>query len=305
MSELLSDSEMRHLAISLLTAPTARDKQRRIGASNLSNGCDYCLACNFQGDDRATPITDRAWMGRVLGTAFHAVLEQRINEALDFDGLEGELLQAAQAQMQTLIGLHPDAKSEVHTLFAHIVGYGDVGGTIDLQLPGQIGDWKGSTRKKLCILIDFLAVQQGLEAPYGRKHAAVKLSEAEYADEMLKMEYKVTGYFGQQTLYCHGVNINGGDARKASLIFLSRDGTGWFDNPMAADYENPKRVHDVFVMSFDYNEEYALALIQRGQDIFDHLNAGGVPSDFGSHEHCFPCGIDRKDAQKRPELVAA
>lgn len=287
------DDEIRNMTIALLKRRTARDDQRRIGASNLSNGCDHCLAHNFLGNDRATPITDRAWMGKTWGTAQHSLLEQRINEALYFDGLDAEGRETAREMVETMLGLDPDAKAEEHVFFAEISGYGRVGGTIDLLLPEQTVDWKGTTRKKLCVFIDFVEINKGNEAPYGRKHAHVKLSEAEYAKEMLAMKYKYTGYVGQQTLYMKGAGVT-----HASLVFLSRDGTGVFDNPNGARYVDRTAVHDVHVTSFDYNPAYADALIARGQAIWDYLEGGGTPAELQSHEQCFACGQDQQDAAR-------
>lgn len=281
---MLTDAEVRHLAIELLTAPTARDRQRRIGASNLSNQCDRCLAANFLGDPRETPFTAKTWMGRVLGTAFHAVLEQRIAE-----------------HKQSIMQRFPNAVPERHVFFAEIVGYGPVGGTIDLDLgpeESHLIDWKGSTRKKLCILVDYIRSTQGLDPVYGRTHKAVKLSENEYEAEMKKMAYKVQGYYGQQDLYMHGSG-----RRRASLVLLNRDGTGYFDVPTDARYDDPKAVHDVWVLSFDYDPAYAEALIARGQAIWTTLENGAKPEDFTSHEMCFVCGLDDSNyEQTAPDL---
>jgi hypothetical protein len=297
MNDLIGDEGIRHLAISLLTVPTARDKQRRIGASDLSNGCDRCLAGKFLGDSRETPMTARTWMGRVLGTAFHGVLEGRIAEVLDFTNFTPEEVRHAAG----VLGLPIEARAEVHTFFAELRGYGPVGGTIDLELPGEIVDWKGSTRKKLCLLIDFMQTQKGLPAPYGRTHKEIKLSEKQYAEEMEKMAYKVQGYYGQQTLYMHGKVQEGEDVRRATLVFLNRDGTGFFDVPSENRYDDEKAVHDVHVIGFNYNAAYAESLIARGQAIWDYLEAGGEPTAFPSHPQCFPCGLEKQAAVKAAE----
>jgi hypothetical protein len=270
-----TDEEIRHMAIELLIAKTDRDKQTRIGASNLSNPCDYCLAANFMGDDRSTPITSRAWMGARLGTAMHSLWEERAKM------VEGFLEQ------------YPDAKQEEHVFFAELRGYGKIGGSIDLLLPDGIVDWKGSTRKKSLLMLDYLQMSEGLEPRFGRAHKDIKLSEKVYAEEMEKQASKVTGYYGQQTLYMHGSG-----RKRASLVFFNRDGTGWFDMPAADRYEDPSAVHDVWVLSFDYDQAYAEALIARGQAIWDHLEAGGQPSDFERNAMCFPCGLDGRDEAK-------
>lgn len=272
---MLTDSEIRTLAIDLLKEATDRDRQVRIGASNLSNQCDRCLAHNFIGEERKTPITDRAWLGRVLGTAFHWVLDVRV---------KGRIARMA----RELDG----ALSEHHVWFAEFEGYGKIGGTIDLLLSAlQLIDWKGSTRKKIALLIDYLASTIGQPPIFGRTHKNIKLSEREYADQMAKMAYAVNGYYGQQNLYMHGSG-----ARRASLVFVARDGTGFFDNPDAARYEDPTAVHDVYVLSFDYDQAYAEALIARGAAIWKALQAGAKPSDFASHPLCFPCSAGAIDS---------
>lgn len=284
-----TDAEIRHMAIQLLTSQTDRDKQTRIGASNLSNGCDRCLAANFLGDQRETPRTAKTWMGRVLGTAFHAVLEDRVG---------ARMKRQIQDDIDRFIKRYPGAEAERHVFFCEIVGYGSVGGTIDLDLVDHIVDWKGSTRKKLCTLIDYLEISQGKEPIFGRTHKDIKLSEREYAAEMEKMQFKVAGYYGQQTLYMHGSG-----RERASLVFLNRDGTGYFDVPTDARYDDPKAVHDVFVLSFGYSREYAEALIARGQAIWDALQQGAKPEDFESHPHCFPCSQDSENYADKAQNI--
>jgi len=266
----LTDNEVRHLAIDLLTAPTERDRQTRIGASNLGNQCDYCLAAAFKGVSRGTPMTDRAWLGRTIGTAMSLLFEQR---AAGRD----------------------DLLPEHHVWFAEIAGYGKVGGSIDLLIPGErsLIDWKGTTRQKLLVLIDFIQIQRGLKPLYGRTHAEVKLSERKYAEEMEKMRFKVDGYYAQQQLY-----MRSGVADRASLFFYTRGGTGWWDNPGLDHYETEGKVHDTFVLSFDYDADYADALVARGQRIWDRLSEGADLEEFDRHEMCFPCSIDARDKEQ-------
>lgn len=288
---ILTDQELRHMTISVLTQKTERDMQTRIGASDLSDQCDVCLGFKFAGMERTVPFIEGLWMGRTWGTAQHSILENKITEALTFDGLEGATLQLAREQAETILGLHPDARTEVHVFFCDIPGYGPVGGTIDADLPEQIIDWKSSTRKKICPLLDYMEIRAGRPARYGRTNTWVKLSEKEYAAEMLSMEYKVNGYFGQLNLYLRGAGKSHG-----SIVFLNRDGTGAFDNPGGARYEDPKAVHDVNVISFDYDEAYTDALIARGAAIWAHIETGGNPADFTSHPMCYTCGQLDKSA---------
>jgi hypothetical protein len=328
MNELLNDQEIRHIAISLLTLKTDRDKQTRLGASDLSNGCDFCLAHKFLGIDRSSGRADAAWMGRVLGTGFHGILDGRVQE-LQAQG--DEILEA-------LTGIPAGSHSEHHVVFGTIGTYGEVGGTIDLDLGAQLVDWKGSTRLKICLLIDYIRRTLGLPEIFGRngKYFEVKtdtseakesatlrklvakavkaktfeaakailedlpepadivlyrkaidaLSEKEYEHEMAMMAYKVAGYYGQQTLYMHARE----DLVRASLVLLARDGTGFFDNPAGARYDDETAVRDVHVLSFDYSKEYAEALLARALAIWEFLEAGGKPTAFERHELCHACG---------------
>lgn len=283
------DSEVRHMAISLLTAPTERDAQTRVGASDLANGCRYCLACALRGISRDTPMTDRAYLGRVLGTALHTVQAERANGLASF------------------ARTFPGAIVEQHMPLTVLGSYGPIGSTPDLLLPSERHgvDWKGSTRKKIALLRDYLAISAGLEPIFGRKHEHVKLSETAYAEEMVKQEYKVTGYYAQGQQYARAANDNGIPIDTFSLVFVNRDGTGWFDNPALEDYENPKRMQDVFVLSFDYDPAHAEHTWQRAIDIWNYLESGGIPSDFESHPLCFPCGFDRQPAIAAPAAAAA
>lgn len=274
----LEDHEVRHLAISLLTAKTDRDRQVRIGASDLSDGCDFCLGAKLLGQTRESGLSERTWLGRTLGTATHLVMENRVERAAisEFAALEG-------------------AETEKHVYFAELEGYGKIGGSIDLLLPGHIIDWKGSTKKKSALMQDYLQTAQGLEPRYGRTHKDVKLSEKQYAEEMEKQVHKVTGYYGQQTLYMHSPEAR---AHHASLVFFNRDGTGYFDVPHANRYDDPTAMHDVWVLSFEYNEEYALALIARGQNIYNRLTQGGSLTDLAKSPHCFVCSNEPADLEQ-------
>jgi hypothetical protein len=274
----LTDAELRHLTISLLTAETARDKQRRIGASNLANQCDYCLACALVGISRETPQTSRAWLGRVIGTALHALLEQRAGAAFD----------PANALIEHRINL------------GDLGTYGPVGSTLDFAIidEGHIIDWKGATIQDILLLDDFLRMARGEDPQYGRSHKFVKLSERDYAAKLLKVEYKAVGYKNQLHLYGLGLEAEGCRVDMLSNMFIARDSTGWFDNPAATRYEDPKAVHGIYPLSFQYDRDYALAVWNRGEFIWQALEGGASVDDFERHEHCFPCGLDRQDAAR-------
>lgn len=293
----LTDDEVRRMAVGILKAPTARDTQRTIGASNLANGCDFCLASNLLGDMRETPMLDRAWGGRVIGTALHGLAEGRqkswLRAAKRAEGNDLKMRAVADFARN-----FPDAQVEKRIKLGRIPGYGAVGSTPDIFLPGEahLFDWKGSTRKKSAIMRDFLWLQEGMTSPlFGRQHKEIKLSEAAYEKELVKAEYKLTGYFAQTQLYMRGKANEGYEVRRSSLIFVNRDGTGWFDNPGLDGWEDETRTRDVWPVSFDYDPAYAEAVWQRGVTIWEDLQAGKTPFDFPRNEHCFPCSLDARD----------
>ena len=117
MSQLATDYTKR-----ILERKTERDKQRRIGASNICNPCDRCLAEDILG----TPKEDGKYkMGAVLGTAIHAYLEQR--------------------------NVDPTAQTEVKVTLGEIPGYGVITSRSDLYIGNQrmSVDFKTSTRDKI------------------------------------------------------------------------------------------------------------------------------------------------------------
>lgn len=97
----------------------------------------------------------------------------------------------------------------------------------------------------------------------------------------LKMKkYKLNGvseqYFYQQQLYAWGLNSMGIKIDKISLVFIARDG--------ATD-------DDIWVYSFDYDEEAALRAWNRLKKMWEWLRAGGDPDDLRSHSDCFVCSM--------------
>ena len=304
----LTNDELRKLAVDILKAPTARDTQRTIGASNLANGCDYCLASNFLGDMRETPMLDRAYLGRVWGTAIHALKEGRLKNWLAIvrkarrEGWDEVKFQSVNALARRYPGMQVEKRMTLGT----IKGYGRVGSTADLFIPeeGDLLDWKGSKRKDILLLIDFLEMQAGREPIFGRTHADIKLSEKEYASQMAKMEYKVIGYYAQLHLYGMGKSRQGYDVQQLSNVFIARDGTGWFDNPGLDGWEDARKKHDIYVLSFPFDPNYAQSVWDRGVKIWEKLQAGATPEDFEHNEHCFPCSLDAREAEKVAEIPA-
>lgn len=295
---ILSDEQVRHLVVSMLTAPTERDEQSVIGASDLSDPCDMCLGAKMLGIERVEPFADRPYLGSVVGTFGHLGLEDRIGVAQD---------------------IYPTAEAEQRVTIGQIPGYGVVPGHYDMKpTKNHILDYKWITREKLFPLVDFIAIERGEEPPYGRRHASDRtrdeffefdgkqykkvgrivntaLSEREYAEKMLDMEYRVQHYYGQQQGYMRGA---GPDAQRASLVFIARDGSGYNDNPEYSNYENPASVHDIFILSFDRDDAYMDALLERGQRIWEIVKDGAAGlQDLERHPRCFFCKRHREEEE--------
>jgi len=285
---MLTDNEIRDLAIDALTQKTARDAQRRIGASDLSDPCDFCLAAKLLGQSRETALGNKTWLGRTIGTSVHGLIESRLSGDHNVANAE-------------------EAEVENHVWFAELGTYGKVGGSIDLSLPEQIVDWKGSTRKKTALMEDYLQslgeYRQGLPSRWKQQargnwklefsDCAYSLSDNDYRAEMAKQVTKVSGYYGQLTLY-----MKGSGRRRASIVFINRDGTGFFDVPSDEGYTDLAKRHDVWVLSFGYNPDYAEALINRGTNIWGMLESGSPLTDFARHQHCFSCSKELEDERK-------
>lgn len=307
----LTDDEVRRLAVDILKAPTARDEQQKIGASNLANGCDFCLACNLMGDMRETPMLDRAYLGRVWGTAGHGLFEAR-QKAWLVQARRADREQWDEIKRQRIAPYarrYPDAQVEKRFLLGTIPGYGRIGSTADLFIPSEqhAFDWKGSKRKDILLLADFLEMERtgASEGSFGRRHPDIRLSEAQYAEHMAKMRYKVTGYFAQLQSYGRGKTLQGYEVKRMSIVLIARDGTGWFDNPGLDGWEDERKKHDIFPLSFDYDPEYAEMVWNRGIAIWNRLRAGASPHDFERNQFCFKCSLDAKDAARGEARIAA
>lgn len=281
---ILDDNELRILMRDLFNAPTARDKQVRLGASDISDACSRCLGLKFLGDERSTPFADRPWLGRVIGNALHAYAEQRVGE-----GVVPALVEMG-------------AVSEGQVEIAEIPGYGWFGGHVDLRLPHQILDIKGTERKKLLPLIDALCVALGKPPIYGRQHTAVKLSERDYQAAINSNIFKLQSYIGQQNLYMHGLRRAGHDIRQASLYMICRDGTGFFDNPDLDGWSDEAKVHDTHLFTFQYDENLVNGLIERAAAIFEHVTSTGSAEGLQPADECFVCKTEERELIKLNSL---
>jgi hypothetical protein len=115
-------SEIYDRIIKELTKPSERDKQRKVGPSELGDLCERCLAEKLLGvhvEEKTYPLAP------MIGTAFHLYLE-------------------------TTLGLE-DYLKETKVTVGEIEGYGDIRGTADgFYVPtGHVVDYKVLSKKKI------------------------------------------------------------------------------------------------------------------------------------------------------------
>ena len=123
-------NSVRSIVMEMLKRETARDRQRLIGPSSLGNSCDFCLAremlegASSDEDDDREPDERTYWLGAVLGTSVHMLLESRVPDGM-------------QAESRVRIG--------------EIPGYGVISGSTDLFVPElkTVVDHKTTNRIKL------------------------------------------------------------------------------------------------------------------------------------------------------------
>lgn len=132
----LRDDEVESLAIDLLSTPTKRDRQTKIGASGIGDPCDYCLAMKllaYSGNGK-----QKYWLGAKIGTAIHALIEK---EALK------HIEKPESYHFYSLL----DARVEESVLVGHLPHYGDIYSTPDLYLAAEehLIDWKTTKRDKM------------------------------------------------------------------------------------------------------------------------------------------------------------
>lgn len=108
----------------VVLAKDARDKQRKVGPSNLSNPCTKCLANDLLGVPQPESIYN---MGAKIGTAIHGWLEELIKEH------------------------QPTWEPEQKVTLGTLGTYGRVSGSLDLYVPEDkmIVDFKTTTRVKM------------------------------------------------------------------------------------------------------------------------------------------------------------
>lgn len=131
----LTDQEVKRLTLDLLKTPSERDQQKKVGASNISNPCDYCLARALKG---GASEPNKWWLGARIGTAIHNALETEEEKHTDRPrSYHYEALEGARIEERITLGV--------------IDGYGVIGSKPDLVLVkyNHLIDHKTSTKDKI------------------------------------------------------------------------------------------------------------------------------------------------------------
>lgn len=207
-------SSIRDRVIQEITRPTDRDKQRKVGPSEIGNPCTQCLGRALAGERREQDFSLYPW----IGTAVHYYMEDNT---------------------------FPEAEHELRLYVGDIEGYGSISGTTDMYDPEEKAavDWKIVGLKNL------------------KKYRASGVSEQ---------------YRFQAMLYGLGLHIAGKPIEKIAIVFIPRDSGN---------------VKDIWVHEEEWQEEMALAALERAQAIYNHVKVHGW-RELESDDDCFPCNMD-------------
>ena len=147
------------------------------------------------------------------------------------------------------------AKVEEKIHLGTIEGYGEINSKPDLVLveDKHLIDWKTTSRQKSKKL------QFAFDYP----------DKAE-ADSL----YTVQKYMAQAQLYAWGLNKSGIEIENLSLVFINRDGT---------------TSNDVWSHTFEYSEEFAVAIWDRFENIWNLLQDYANIEDMARDPSCFKC----------------
>lgn len=186
---MIGSTRIQELTLGLFKQESVRDRQIKVGASDISDPCEYHLAKKLLG----IPTNEfKYFLGAKIGTATHEFLENKITTA---DLILFPELASARVEQTIVLG--------------DLAGYGTVKSKPDLVLVDDkhLIDWKTSKREKSKQLQD---VVQGLAKP--TKVAA-------------DASYTLRKYYAQTQLYAWGLNRSGTPIDGCSLVFINRDGT--------------------------------------------------------------------------------
>ena len=188
------DVELTSLATQVLAKKTERDKQVIVGASNFSNPCNRCLAGDLTGEKK---VPTHAWLASVIGTAVHALMEDRLNNDPELNDLFGEPM------------------VEAKLVLGNIEGYSTVKSSTDLYVPDRklVIDWKTTTRKKL------KSIEAAIDSPRDPD-----LYGPTVYKEMCATWFTLSKYLNQLHSYGRGLVLAGHEVERVALGFVCRDG---------------------------------------------------------------------------------
>lgn len=124
----LTKDQIKDMAIGLFLQESERDKQKKVGASQISDPCTRHLAHALVGTESAP---QKYWMGGKIGTAIHGFIESAIATSGD--------------------GVFANAIVEHKIVLGNVGSYGTISSKPDLVLPDDkvLIDWKTTSRAKI------------------------------------------------------------------------------------------------------------------------------------------------------------
>ena len=129
----LTNTQIVDMTLGLFKQESDRDRQRKVGASQISDPCTRHLAKALLQEPEGE---QKYWLGGKIGTAIHSFLESAIFSD------ESDILAGALVEQKINLG--------------NVNGYGTVSSKPDLVLPASqhLVDWKTSSRAKVKKLKD-------------------------------------------------------------------------------------------------------------------------------------------------------
>lgn len=307
---MMTEDEVRDFFIRAINPRTARDNQLEVGASNLSNPCDRCLAHEIDGTPRVPMFLDAAWGGRVIGTAIHSHVERNLRRA-DSDASDTDLGQlalqfpGAQVERQVKLGALPGGRLITSTL------------DVFISSEGVLTDVKNTDMRKLAFIRDRVAVERGEDPIFGRGHQYTKVfyekepelfvqavkgvSEAVYEKELVHAGYKLERYSNQEHLYALGLTNEGIGVSQLFTVFVARDSAMTLENRDSARYLEERAPRGIVAIEMEFDPARGEVLWQRAVDITQALLDGATPDSFDAHLLCDICADEEKRLTEAPD----
>lgn len=208
--------------VDLLSEQTTRDRQHLVGASNISSPCTRCLADDLLGVPQER---GKYFLGAVIGTAIHSLLEERLVPLVQAD----------------------EALSEYRVTIGEIPGYGVITSVTDLYLPWEHAgiDFKTTTKAKLKFLKEAHTTEYN-------EYEISKVTEARFS---------VLRYNSQLKLYGLGMYNAGYDVKWLAPAYIARDGLTaepdciWAPPMLEFDVDEAKAIFDRAVRLWNWLED--------------------------------------------------